>query len=129
MPLPVKLLKLPPTTVMSLRLKSVLGSLSVKLTVAVSPGARLALLLVTAMVGGTVSAGGVVPPVPEPPVPPVPVPPVPPVPVSAGVRLRATVLFGSAPSALKLPAASLNLPLETITAAPLAPAVGVKVAV
>ena len=44
-------------TVTSLAVKSVLTSLRVKVMVAVSPAARLVLLLLTMMVGGVVSLG------------------------------------------------------------------------
>ena len=118
MPLPVKLLSVPPMTVTSAKLKSVLVSLSVKLMVAVSPVARFALLLVTAMVGGLMSTGVPVPPVP------VPVP----VPVLL-LMFSASALLGSLPSALLLPAASVKLPLLTSTTPLVTPVVGVKVAV
>ena len=97
---------------MSDRAKLVLASLRLKLMVAVSPLARLALLLVTMMVGGVVSARlGVLPPVP-----------------AGRPRLRVTLLLGSAPSLLALPAASVNRSLSTPIRPLLAPAVGVKVA-
>ena len=85
---------------MSLRLKSALGSLRVKVTVAVSPALSAVLLADTAMVGGAVSV--------------------------AMVR----VLLASAPSALRLEEASLKVPEATLmTLLPVAPALGVKVAV
>jgi hypothetical protein len=59
-------LKLPPVTVMSPLTKSVLASLRVKVTVAVSVVPMLALSISTLMVGGAVSTltlkGAVVPP-------------------------------------------------------------------
>ena len=114
MPEPVKLLSVPPITVTSPTLKSVLVSDRLKLMVAVSPRARLFLLALTITVGGTVSvgAGGVTLPPPMVGVP----------------MLSDTVLLVSAPSALKLPAASENAPLATTMAALLALLLGVKVA-
>ena len=55
MPLPVKLDSVPPETVTSEATKLVDASLRVKVNVAVSPTAKLVLLLDTAMVGGVVS--------------------------------------------------------------------------
>ena len=108
MPEPWKLLKVPPMTLTSDRPKLLLDSLSVKLMVAVSPVVSPNLLLLTMMVGGVVSGLG---------------------PAAAPPMLRATALLGSWPSALKLPAASVKVVLETMTAPLLAPLVGVKVAV
>lgn len=101
MPLPWKLLKVPPMTVTSAAEKSVLDSLSVKVMVAVWPLVNVVLSLLTAMVGGV---------------------------LSAGEMLMDTELLASAPSLLKLPAASENLFVSTTKAALEAPAVGVKVA-
>ena len=99
MPEPWKLLRVPPTTLMSPMLKSVLGLLSWKVRLAVSPALSVVLLLLTMMVGVTVSL------------------------------VSETVLLASAPSVLKLPAASLNL-VEATLMVPLVlvPGVGVKVA-
>jgi hypothetical protein len=55
-PLPEKLLNDPPETEISPKVKSVDGSLRVKVRVAVFPAERLDLLLVTEIVGGVVSA-------------------------------------------------------------------------
>ena len=55
MPEPLKLLSVPPVTAMSLRSKSVLSSLRVKVMVALSPACKAALSLVMAMVGAVVS--------------------------------------------------------------------------
>ena len=55
MPEPLKLLSVPPVTVTSVAVKSVLASDRVKVMVAVSPALRLVLSLVMAMVGGTLS--------------------------------------------------------------------------
>jgi hypothetical protein len=86
--------------VRSLGSKSVADSLSVNVTVAVSPAFRLPLSLVTAIVGRTVST------------------------------LIVTVLFVSDPSAFWFPAASVNLLLDTLTTPlAVLPAVGVNVAV
>eukprot|EP01032_Pedospumella_encystans_P024635 gene24635-27855_t len=64
MPKPWKLLKLPPMTVTSDSPKLLLGSVRLKLMVAVSPEVSAILLLLTMMVGGAVSAGlGVLRPV------------------------------------------------------------------
>ena len=52
---PWKLESVPPATVMSLSVKSVLSWLRVKVMVAVSPWRSCVTLLVTAMVGGVVS--------------------------------------------------------------------------
>ena len=84
-PLPEKLDSVPPVTVTSEATKLVDASLRVKVSVAVSPAMRLDLLLVTAIVGIRVSTA------------------------------KVTVLFASAPSALALPAASVNTPLATLT--------------
>ena len=102
-PLPVKPVSVPPTTVTSEAVKSLLVSLRMKVMVAVSPGASVVLLLVMAIVGGVVSAGG-----------------------RLTARLR--VLSASAPSWLKTPPA-LNLLLSTLRIALCAPALGVNVAV
>ena len=83
--------------------KLVLGSLSVKVMVVVPLAVTLALEALMLTVGGMVS--GVAP-----------------------AMLRAMLLLASAPSWLKLPAASVNLPLATAIAAELAPVAGVKVA-
>ena len=108
MPKPVKLDRVPPTTVTSPMLKSVLASLRAKLMVAVSPVASVVLLLVTMTVGGLVSPAG---------------------PGAASApMLRATALLASAPSWLKLAAASLKVLLATTMAAAVAPGLGVKVA-
>ena len=98
-----KALKTPPRTVTSAKVRSLLGSLSVKVMVAVSPGRKAVLSLLRAMVGGVLSRVSM---------------------------LRVTWLLASAPSALKLPLASLNLAEATLmTASALLPALGVKVAV
>ena len=68
-----------------------------------SPCATVDLLLLISMVGGVVSG--------------------------VALRVKLTLLLASAPSVLKLPAASLNLPLSTRTSALTAPTVGLKVAV
>ena len=100
MPLPAKLLKVPPETVTSIVTKSVATSLSTKVRVAACPILRLVLSLVTAIVGGTVST------------------------------VIVTVLLASAPSAFKFPTASENLLLATlITPAVVLLVVGVNVAV
>ena len=83
--------------------KLVLGSLSVKVMVVVPLAVTLALEALTLTVGGVVSTGAL-------------------------PMLSETLLLASAPSWLKLPAASLNLPLATAIAAELAPVAGVKVA-
>ena len=99
-PEPLKLLSVPPVTATSLCVKSVLASLRVKVTMAVSPALSEVLLLVMAMVGTKVSVTMV------------------------------TVLLVSAPSALRLPTASLKVLLATLTTQlPEKPGVGVKVAV
>ncbi len=105
MPLPEKLLSVPPETVISLRLKFVDASESVKVRVAVSPTVKLLSLVVIAMVGGVVSATTV-------------------------FTVMVTVLSASLPSALALLAASVKVLLATETT-PLVVllAVGVKVAV
>ncbi len=100
MPLPEKFDSVPPVTVMSLATKSVEASDRVNVIVAVSPASRLVLLLEMAIVGRIVST------------------------------VMVTVLLASAPSALKLPAASENLLLSTNTTPfEVELAVGVKVAV
>ena len=73
---------MPPTTWMSVSVKSLLASDRLKVMRAVSPAARLVLSLLTAMVGGVTSR------------------------VSVSMR---TVLLASVPSVLKLPAASLKV--------------------
>ena len=57
-PLPLKLDNIPPETVTSDAMKFVEGSLRVKLRVAFAPEVRLALLVLTAIVGGVVSNEG-----------------------------------------------------------------------
>ena len=100
MPLPAKLLKVPPETVTSLVTKSVATSLSTKVSVAVWPAPTIVLSLVTAIVGGTVST------------------------------VIATALLASAPSAFKFPAASENALSATLTTpAVVLLVVGVNVAV
>ena len=90
----------PPMTVMSASVKSALASDRVKVMVAVSPMTSCVLLLVTAIVGGWVSVN------------------------------RVSLLFASAPSALKLPKLSLKTKEATLMVLlPLLPAAGVKVAV
>ena len=90
----------PPETVTSEAVKVVDASLRVKVIVVVSPAIKLVLLALTETVGATVSTA------------------------------IETKLFASEPSALALPATSMNTPLATLTM-PLAVllAVGVKVAV
>ena len=97
----MKLLMEPPlTTVRSLASKSDAASLRVNVSVAVSPAFKLLLLLLTNIVGTTVST------------------------------VIVTVLFESAPSAFWFPLASVNLPFATVTtAAVVLLAVGVKDAV
>ena len=87
LPEPVKLLRVPPVTVTSAAVKSVLSSLRVKVMTATSPALRTALSLLTTMVGGTRSRVSV---------------------------FMLTRLLASAPSALKLPAVSLNLDEATL---------------
>ena len=112
LPVPWKLLSVPPITVTSLTAKLKLGSLKEKLMVAVSPVASAVLLLLTTMVGGVVSPPGVVPG-----------------PTGAGgAMLSATALLGSPPSPLVLPAASLKVLLATTMAPLVEPLLGVKVA-
>ena len=82
--------------------KSMLDWLSAKVMVAVWPVLRLSLSVLRVMVGGL--TGGT-------------------------LTARLTALLASAPSWLKLPAASLKRLLETTTAAVCAPAVAAKVAV
>ena len=100
MPLPAKLLKVPPVAETSVEIKSVAVSLKVNARLAVSPAFRADCADVMAMVGNTVSTVNVL------------------------------VLLASDPSLLLLPAASLKVPLATLTT-PLVVllAVGVKVAV
>ena len=83
MPLPVKLDKVPPITVMSDATKLVDASLKVKVKVAESPPCRVDLLLATAMVGSRVST------------------------------VRVSKLLASEPSALAFPAASMKASLAT----------------
>ena len=94
----------PLETVTSEATKLVDASLRVKVSDAVSPAAKLVLLLDTAMVGGIVSTNM--------------------------FTDMVTVLLASEPSTLALPAASVNTPLATLTT-PLAVLFGkgVKVAV
>ncbi len=103
-PEPLKLLKVPPMTVTSLKAKSVLASLRVKLMAAVCVPLSVVLSEPTTTVGGVVSTGVL-------------------------LIVNDTALFVSAPSLFRLPAASLNLSELTTTAALVAPAEGVKVAV
>ena len=108
----VKLLKVPPVTVTSLRPNVADGSLRVKLMVSLALAARLTpgLLRVTMMVGAVVSLAGTL----------------------AGTVLvtMLTVLLVSVPSVLTLPAASANLLDATCTTLVwVLWAVGVKVAV
>ena len=100
MPLPAKLDSTPPETVTSAAVKVVDASLRVNVTVVVSPAIKLVLLALTEIVGTTVSTA------------------------------IETELFTSEPSALALPAISINTPLATLKT-PLAMllAVGIKVAV
>ena len=96
MPEPTKLLSVPPVTAMSLRVKSVLISLSWKVTVATSLGPNCVLLALMAMAGRRLST------------------------------VMLTVLLASAPSALRLAKLSLNTPEATLTLpVPLLPGVGV----
>ena len=90
MPLPLKLESAPPLTVTSLETKLEDASLSVKEMAAVLPEVKLEVLDEAAMVGGVVSAATV-------------------------LTVMVTVLLASEPSVLALPAASVNLPLETLT--------------
>ena len=96
----MKLLRVPPLTTMSARLKSTLDLLRVKVMMGVSPALSAVLLVLMAMVGSAVS------------------------------EVKVTKLLASAPSVLRLPAASLKA-LEATCTVPLAdtPGVGVKVAV
>ena len=103
-PEPLKLLKVPPMTVTSDSVKSLLDSLSVKLMAAVCVPLKVVLSEPTMTVGGVLSTGVL-------------------------LIVNDTALFVSAPSLFKLPAASLNLSELTTTTAMVAPAVGVKVAV
>ena len=83
-----------------------MASLSVKVSVAVSSALSAVLSLVMVMVGAVVSVTTTV------------------------LTVMLTLLLASAPSVLALPAASVNLPLETLTvAAVVLLAVGVNVAV
>ena len=86
MPLPCRLLSVPPVTVMSASVKSVVASLVVKVMVAVWPSLRAVLSLVMAMVGGV---------------------------MSVVLVAMVTLLLTSSPSVLKLPLASRNLRLPT----------------
>ena len=91
---------------MSVALKSVAAFVSVKPITAVSPASSAVLSLVMVMVGAVVSVTTTV------------------------LTVMLTLLLASAPSVLALPAASVNLPLETLTvAAVVLLAVGVNVAV
>ena len=104
-----KPLMAPPTASMSVLVKLVLVTASLKVKTMDSAPVKLCVVLplarVTATVGGVVSAGTVL----------------------KGAVIR---LLASAPSAFKLPALSLNLLLATLMlAVPLAFALGVKVAV
>ena len=101
-PEPWKLLSVPPVTATSAAVKSVLASLSVKVSVTVWLLARVAWLALMLTVGGVVSTGC--------------------------VMAMLTALSDSAPSWLNRPS-TLNLLLVTMTAALLMPALGVKVAV
>ena len=90
MPLPVRLVIVPPVTVMSEAMKLVEGSLRVKVSVATSPALSFNTLALTAIVGGVVSTGAV-------------------------LIINVTSLLASEPSALALPEASVNTPLATLT--------------
>ena len=96
-PLPLKLESVPPTTVKSPTVKLEDDSLKVKVMVAVCEAERLVEVVMTAMLGGVVSAGM--------------------------VKVKEILLFASAPSSLKIPRASENLPLPTLTLAPFAPSI------
>ena len=85
MPLPLKLESVPPVTATSETAKLVEASLSVKVSVVVSPAIRLDLLALKAIVGITVSIA------------------------------RVRVLLLSEPSALVLLVASVNTPFATLT--------------
>ena len=85
MPEPEKFDRVPPVTVTSPATKSVAVSESVKVMVAVSPAFSAVALLETTMVGRTVST------------------------------VKVAVLSASAPSLLRLPAASVNLSFATLT--------------
>jgi hypothetical protein len=99
-PEPAKLVSVPPENVTSLATKSETGSLIAKVSVAVWPEPRLDLSLEMAIEGGSVSTA------------------------------IFTVLSGSAPSLLKMPAALENLSLPTLTTPGVVLfAVGVNVAV
>ena len=99
-PLPKKSLSVPPLTATSLATKFVEGSLRLKTNPVASPALSEVRSLMIAIVGGCVST------------------------------IIVNVLLASDPSRLKLPAASENLPLATLTT-PLAVLfeMGVKVAV
>ena len=100
----MKLDKVPPETETSPTAKLEDASLRVNVKVVVSPAIKLVALAVTEMLGGVVSAGN--------------------------VTVKVTLLFASAPSSLKIPSASENLPLPTLIDAPLMPSVlAVKIAV
>ena len=100
MPLPEKLVSVPPETVTSELANVVEASLSVKVMTPDCPAIRLLRSLLMAIVGNTVST------------------------------VRVTLLLLSAPSALELPAASVKVPEATeITPLAVLLAVGVNVAV
>ena len=84
-PLPAKLERVPPETVISEAVKVVEASLSVKVKVAESPVIRFVLFELKEIVGATVST------------------------------TKASVLLASAPSELRFPAASEKTPLATLT--------------
>ena len=84
-PLPAKLDIVPPETVISEAVKVVDASLRVKVIVVVSPAIKLVLLALTEIVGTTVSTA------------------------------IETKLLASEPSAFKLPAASVKIPLDKLT--------------
>ena len=104
MPLPAKLLSVPPSKVMSARLKSVLSLLSLKMTVVTSPTSSTLLAALISMVGTVLSE-------------------------QVQLKPSETELSRSAPSLLKLPAPSLKRSLLTRIIAPCEVAKGVKVAV
>ena len=96
-------LRSPPLTATSESVKSVTGSLKVKVMVVLLFEDTLVLPALRATVGGTVSS-------------------------TPGRTAKLTLLLASEPSALRLPAASLKVLLATMTAPLLTPAAGVKVA-
>ena len=97
------MVSVPPLTVMSANTKSLVRSVKVKVTVAVSPLTSLVLSLLTITVGGVTSLVKVA---------------------------MVTLLLTSAPSTLGLPRASRNLTLPTeMTLLAVLLSVGVKVAV